>query len=482
MGQLDDLCQARFGELYGPLLHLSARSQAIFELLADTPADLHEIRNLMRSGWRENLVGAVAALFHPDRSACRDLLWEAFDRDSWVSPQLAVCALALGDLDQARKRLLLRCPTRTEHLVPMDPVQRGTDAIRDYNQKGMAALLATFARHEAGRAWLSAHLPLEDAFWALEVDPWDHGDAIARGWGDQARLILAEMGRPLPEWLQGDVPAHLLGLWDVSAVKVFCTGPWRARLYRLFHAPFARGQRNLMIDGGRLLAREVSGNQVLLDLPRPYLEGVWAQLTTSVNSRGVLDLSEYGPEPAAVQVLEGHALRLLESYEPEPDFQIVTQRLEECPASLWIVGIDSQASLDGGVSAAVAAAAGEGYSQSLREGLAQGGRQAGHVVVTRGFQAPVRAIAHVVTVPQPSVQELARALESILDYAREEHLERIALPALGCGAAGFAAGEVAGPLVEVLARHRKEFSVTLCAPREADRLAFARAARQSRLT
>lgn len=283
MGSLKALCRARFSDMYGPLLHLGEHSRPIFELLADTPADLEDLRQLLQEGWREHLVGGVAALFHPERLACRELLWEAFDRGSWVAPQLAFCALALdpGDLDEARRRLLLRCPVKSEHLAGLDPmvrhVEHGTAAIQQHNQKGMAALLATFARHEKGRAWLSARLPLEDAFWALEVDTWDHGDDLARRWGDKARAILGGMGRPLPDWLEGEVPERLLDLWTLEgqppAVRLLCTGSWESRLYRLLQAPYQKGHRSLLLEKGRLLAREVSGNRVLLELPPAFLEG-----------------------------------------------------------------------------------------------------------------------------------------------------------------------------------------------------------------
>lgn len=180
------------------------------------------------------------------------------------------------------------------------------------------------------------------------------------------------------------------------------------------------------------------------------------------------------------QTTAGLQLSLLERYEPPHWLTIVADRLEDCPRALWVLGIDAEARLDGGVAAAVAVAAGPGYQDSLREGLAQGGREPGRVVFTESFNLRsqrVFRLAHIVTLPRPSRDELVRALERVLAFAPTENLHWIAMPALGCGAAGFQAGDVAGPLLEALARVKDHFVVTLCLPRDAEREAFTKAAR-----
>src|SRR5215475_8926799 len=40
--------------------------------------------------WRSHLIALVAALLSNDAAAFAPMLWEAFDRGSWVAPQLAV--------------------------------------------------------------------------------------------------------------------------------------------------------------------------------------------------------------------------------------------------------------------------------------------------------------------------------------------------------------------------------------------------------
>ena len=89
-------------------------------------------------------------------------------------------------------------------------------------------------------------------------------------------------------------------------------------------------------------------------------------------------------------------------------------------------------------------------------------------------------VACLITLPRPSLEELCAGLESVLEYARERY-SRLAMPALGCGAAGFQAREVAGPLLAVLARYREPFRITLSLPRESDLSAFQAAARSQGL-
>lgn len=500
MGDLSELWEKRYPELYGPLLHINHRSESIFQLLAQTQADLDDIGVLLADGWRENLVGAVAALFHPDREACRRLLWGAFDRGSWVAPQLAVCALMLdaGDFAEARRRLLLRCPVNHEHLDGTDPqwrhVVHGTSALEDHNMKAMAALLATHARCQAGRDWLGRHLPVADAFWALEIDVWDHGDQIARSWGDGARQILQRLSYPVPEWLAGDVPDPLMKIWDCRdqspAVRLLCSGEWMARIYRLFGSLMQNGHRSFILEGdqrqARILGRELDGNnQLLLELSGPYLiPGMWQHLTNKLGRSGLLRFLEFGDQPAALRVLEGKQrleIAVVDDLPPASMLEIVPQRLEECEADLWILGIDAQGSLDGGVAAAVAAAAGEGYHGRLLAGLAETDRQPGALVFTEGFATGVRNLAHIVTVPPPSRDVLAQALQRALEFARREHAGTVALPALGCGRGGLRAEEVAGPLLDVLARWKERLYIIISAPREVDREPFLRGARQRKL-
>ena len=63
---------------------------------------------LSESNWRPNLVGGVVVLrAQRADAAVLDALWDAIDRPSWVSPQLAVAASVVDPkfADKARPRV-----------------------------------------------------------------------------------------------------------------------------------------------------------------------------------------------------------------------------------------------------------------------------------------------------------------------------------------------------------------------------------------
>jgi len=502
MGELNDLCEAEFSDLYWPLLSPgSSRADEVFSKVARVRSDLEDIQALLKGGWREQVVGAVACLFHPEREACRALLWRAFDGGSWATPQLAVCAMLLdpGDFAEVRRRLLLRCPSVSDHLEGTEPIWRhvvhGGAAITSHNMKGMAALIEAYSCCPEGTDWLQKHLPFEDAYWGLEVDHWDNGVGIARGWRGNAGPVLEKLGFAVPEWMKVESAKNLLKLWDIAAqpsvVRTLCSGEWPDRIYRFFHAFVKQGHTSLLIEGDKqgmkVFGRTVNGNQVLLDLKGPYYEALWLRLEFETRDSGIYEFRWRPQDIAALQVEmreKGMSVLCLSEHRREPDFQITERSLEDCPAQIWVIGIDAQARLDGGVAGMVDRLAGESLQPSLQEGLARGDRRPGAVTITEAFELNklgVRRLAHIVTVPKPDMTSLCRGLEIILEYA-SRHYSSLAMPAVGCGAAGLSAHEVAGPVLEVLARYKDQVRITLSLPREADRVAFQRAARAQGLT
>lgn len=472
------------GPLYGALLHLGGRAPGVFATLREEPLELDDIRSVLGRGWRDDLVAAVSCLYRPEREECRRLLWEAFDTGSWVSPQLAICAMVLdsGGFEDVRRRLLTRCVTRTEHLLDTDPmwrhVEHGTAAVATHNLKGMAALIGAYAHVDP--EWMATHIPLEDAFWALETDMWDHGEEIACSWIRELAPLLPEG----PGWLRTPPAEPLLALWQwPEAVRGFCQGNWVERVNRLFRAVLAKGVTACTLSVGRLTTRTVQGTQVLLELPGPYLvPGLWNRLTVySTEGRYYLD------PPAALDLQDGpNGLEIaLVEQRDTTRLRILNARLEDCQANVLILGIDAEARLDGGAAQAVSLAAGPKHREQLQELLAEHRRLPGSAVITSAFALRERRIyelAHVTTRPAPTVAELVRAVRVILENYREENLGSLALPALGCGAGGLRARDVARPLLEELQRASWFHSVTLALPRAADREVFEAAARSMRLS
>lgn len=487
--------------MYWPLMSPSvARTPGVLASLAGISIDLADLEQLLKEGWRDQVVAGVASLFHPDPKACLPLVWAAFDSGSWASPQLGVCAMLLDpdDPSQARRRLLLRCPVFSQ-LEGTDPMWRhvvhGSSALNSHSTKAMAALLETVARSPAGRHWLTSHLPFEEAYWALEVDFWDDGAAISRGWSNAMAPMLAALGKTVPDWLVAHSPQDLLGMWDVAAqpeeVRCLCRSDWEIRL-ALFFQPFARaGHRSLLLEGDSqklcLSSRTPSGNQVLLQLQGPYYDAIWRRLEFHTRGENIFWLPHTEPTLAGLHVehlARGLSIQFLREHQPASDFDLSERSLEDCPAQIWVIGIDDQARFDGGVAAMVAQLGGEDLVESVRYRLAIGDRRPGQVVLAtseRLHQSGVREVACLITLPRPTLGELCRGLESVLEYARQNY-SCLAMPALGCGAAGFRAQEVAGPLLAVLARYREAFWITLSLPRPSERHAFQAAARSQGLT
>ncbi|MFN8613247.1 MAG: hypothetical protein U0931_37260 [Vulcanimicrobiota bacterium] len=507
MGQLLELCESELRGIYWPLMSPSnQRAPEILARLAEISVELSDLEQLLKLGWRDQIVAGVASLFHPDPQSCLPLVWGAFDSGSWASPQLGVCAMLLSPQDpsEAQRRVLLRCPVYAQHLEGTDPMWRhvnhGSAAIQSHSTKAMAALLETLARSPQGRAWLTSHLAFEEAFWALESDFWDQGEDISRSFSNPIGPLLSALGRSVPDWLCNDSPADLLGMWDLkaqpAAVRCLCAGPWDTRIARFFE-PFARaGHHSLILEGNgqqlRVLSRTLDGNQLLLQLNGPYYEALWARLEFDTRGSGVLVFPTPGPGLAGLRVEhlpQGMSIRCLADFQSLPDserstlFELTERPLEECPAQLWIFGIDDQARFDGGVAAKVAEWGGEELIESVRLSLAEGDRGPGQVVLATSAQLRQRGVYEVaclITLPQPDLAQLCQGLEWVLQYAHNRHW-RLALVALGCGAAGFKAKDVAGPLLAVLAPYRESFKFTLSLPRDSDRSAFLAAARSQGL-
>jgi O-acetyl-ADP-ribose deacetylase (regulator of RNase III) len=466
--------------------------------LAEVGADLDDIASLLKEGWREQVVAAGACLFHPDRSACCELLWKAFDSGSWASPQLGMCAMLLdpGDFAQVKRRLLLRCPVTSQHLEGSDPMWRhvvhGSAAIESHSSKAMAALLEGYARVPSGREWLLHHLSFEEAYWALEVDFWDQGEDIARGWCNGVAPILADMKWPVPDWIRTENPKNLLTLWDISTqspvVRGLSKGDWSARIHRFFQAFVKAGHSHLLLEGNdqwmRVWGRSILENQLLLEVKGPYYDALWARLEFETRGGSLFEFENQEPAALKVEISErGISVQCLAEVERRPNFQISASPLQDCSARIWVVGISSSERFDGGVSAAIAQIGGDELMQTLESGLAEHGREPGQVILASSMALrgrKVMEVAFVITRPQPPKETLLRSLESVLDYAKDRY-GSLAMPALGCGAAGFSAQELAGPLLEMVARYRKQIDIILSLPRDTDRSVFQKAAQSQGL-
>jgi O-acetyl-ADP-ribose deacetylase (regulator of RNase III) len=130
---------------------------------------------------------------------------------------------------------------------------------------------------------------------------------------------------------------------------------------------------------------------------------------------------------------------------------IVTQGIFDAVVS----SDDSVLSMGGGVSAAIAAAAGSGVKAEVEHLLPA---SVGDVLVTSGGHLKVRYILHAITVDwanrifptRATIRQLAR---EVLRRCEALEVGRLGVPALATGAAGFSAAESAWLIVQALAEH-----------------------------
>jgi hypothetical protein len=193
----------RDGPGYLPLLHLSSGDVqpvllAVSEALRSVPDDQDHIQLMLQhSDWRPHLVAAVAALLSRDPSNFAPSLWAAFDRGSWVAPQLAV-ALHFSDPDfvpQAKRRVVDRCTVAvSEGMLPPEgllPFQR-----RERSAKNLASLMRVLSHVPSEATWVVSELAAGDVQALLKADV-DSAGEIVDSWSEAARDQFAKYGRNL---------------------------------------------------------------------------------------------------------------------------------------------------------------------------------------------------------------------------------------------------------------------------------------------
>ena len=116
---------------------------------------------------------------------------------------------------------------------------------------------------------------------------------------------------------------------------------------------------------------------------------------------------------------------------------------------------DTRLSMGGGVSAAIRTAGGELIAQEARK-LAP--VRVGDVAVTSAGSLPAKYVLHAVTVDwdqpvRPSESTIRLAAENVLRRCELLRVRRVAMPAIGIGAAQLSADHSARQIVSALAKH-----------------------------
>jgi hypothetical protein len=154
-------------------------------------------RMLEDENWRSHLIATIAAPLSPDPSNFAPALWAAFDRGSWVAPQLAV-ALWFSDPEftsEAKRRVVARCPVA----VPEDVARpEGLLAFqrREISAKNLASLSGVLSHVPSEAAWIMSELAAGDVQALLKSDV-DSAGEIVDSWSKTARDRFAQYGRSL---------------------------------------------------------------------------------------------------------------------------------------------------------------------------------------------------------------------------------------------------------------------------------------------
>jgi len=157
------------------------------------------IRRLLKDeGWRLHLVGAAAMLLTNDQEhLCLEELWNAFDRGSWVIPQLAVTALFSDKefVKHARARIEARCSVAMPKGFYGIERHVATRAGGDYRTscKALASLLAVVRHVPSQSEWIQS-VSQDPEVRRMLKDDLDRADEIAERWLACALHQFAKLG------------------------------------------------------------------------------------------------------------------------------------------------------------------------------------------------------------------------------------------------------------------------------------------------
>ena len=162
----------------------------IDEIMRSTRDYSEYVRRLLADrNWRDHLVALTAALMSSEPAAYSAMLWSAFDRGSWVAPQLAVALLCAdpGFVAEAKRRIVARCP-----IVDDEQFFRGQT--RDVSAKNLASLLRVLADVQSEATWVATEGSAPDVIELLRGDH-DSAGAIAASWFAAVKARFRDLGR-----------------------------------------------------------------------------------------------------------------------------------------------------------------------------------------------------------------------------------------------------------------------------------------------
>ena len=178
--------------VYLKLLHLDGPEATgavslVMKCCASVPNPYEDICRLLRqNNWRSHLVAAVALATLPSNTEANIELWNAIDKGSWVTPQLAVVGLLRDPMfaDRARETLRSGCSVDASQAARLSAAERhsstGPGGRVERSAKTAASLVALVGLLPE-TDWLVAEAASADLMNLLDKDI-DSSGMIAERW------------------------------------------------------------------------------------------------------------------------------------------------------------------------------------------------------------------------------------------------------------------------------------------------------------
>ncbi|MDQ7825868.1 MAG: macro domain-containing protein [Candidatus Eremiobacteraeota bacterium] len=474
--------------LYLSLLNLGPDAAWTLDLLEEamalSPDPDRELETLFNEGWRHELVAGTAMLLCGATSASLESLWTAFDRGSWVSPQLSVIASVRdpGFIDKARRRLLTRCPIERGDRHSMAPLEayvvHGPEGDRERSPKNFGALFERLWQLPEEREWLLSRFTCADVLRELFKNR--DGETYAREWAQTMSTLRPLVSPPREEDIQ-----ELMTPWITPEAiresripeEVFRCLLEYYDAHRVALKWLLKGREKIKLELQRDLSLRI-GKELI---PEPYGLKLFSHL------------ADYPPRRAAKFRQEGPSLAI----ERHERITLTGDRLPGVDADLIAYGAKDTGEMGGGAANAILVAAGEEVLDALREGLAKSGREVGTAVVTDSFKIADNCgpqwISHIVSIKKhtprgawcPEPERLAGGVRKTMEEAERLNLFRVAFASLGTGEGRVPPKTAARLMIDTVRQYFSEhpenlLQVMFCLPTTRDYEAFEKHLHQAR--
>jgi O-acetyl-ADP-ribose deacetylase (regulator of RNase III) len=443
------------------LLHLSQPEalEVAGSCLKQSPHPESEIRALMRSGWREQLMGAVALLEAGPTDNGIEEMWAAFDAGSWVIPQLAVVLSVLDPevIPQMKKRILLNCPVVLRGQEKLDPRSRqvihGSSQLPSYSVKAWSTICWRLSLEPGGIDWLLARFTADQAWLKLLELYGGEGAGIANSWTSSLKAIRPALSLPEPLTTDDNIGSVLAQQWRVPEKRSTyrCPDEMLDLLFQVHPHP-----RKLL---ALLLKEGLADDDTVFELSEtglkspnssiPISQGIAAVMrqflayycTSYDIPVGKLQASDTLPTLSFLNRVESLRIRVHRSRRLSGRIELTRERIENVNTEAICYGAKDTGDMGGGAANAVYQSCGPEVLTAARKALARTNRQVGDVVVTPAYDHPVTLyVAHLITIKTGTSQgnwcpEPARLGESVYRalIMLERRAETIAFSSLGTG-------------------------------------------------